>query len=265
MKKKGIIFIGSILLLVVIYLNREILQIAYAKLFRRDIVLQHHNNQNKLDGNFSVYSNGYLALTAHYVNGSREGILTQYYNNGQIKSKVMLKNDMMNGSDTGYYENGILEYTTPYWNNKYHGSGYHYSENGKLTNYNGLGLNEPFCLVKYDDNGNVTQILGSVIGSKIYSYGSSPDSALILVDKQQYRGISDLCVTVATPPKLRPNIQVNINNRLYSNRDIENNTVKIKEAFREAGVYNLKITGKFIDQGGKTVKADTLIEQITKE
>jgi len=266
MLNKKTAVVGSIILfvLIIVYIGRDAIHISYAKLFKKSVVVEHYNSKGRLNGTFILFDKGNVDITANYTDGLREGYLTEFYSNGQIKSKVLFKNDKMNGNDTGYYENGVLKYITPYWNNKYHGSGYHYSTKGKLTNYNGLNLNEPFCLIKYDEDGSVLQILGDVFGSNIYSYDPHADTALILTTNQRYYKIYDLYITVATPPKLKPQILITINNNTFKNPPILNNTIKIQNAFTSDGIYNLKIIGAFLNGQNIVVKVDTLMEQITK-
>lgn len=70
---------------------------------------------------FKTHPDGTRSFEIDYVNGSAEGVLTQYYPNGNPSFQVPMKNNQANGVSTGWYEDQTRKSEYPYKNGVVHG------------------------------------------------------------------------------------------------------------------------------------------------
>jgi len=263
-KIKTAVGFSLLLLLIVIFLEKDKIYIGYIKLSKNDAIINHYNSHGQLNGEIVGYVDGNIDIVTNFRNGLREGLTTVYYKNGQIKNLSFFKHNQRVGEEVEYYNNGKIDYKRTWKNNKGYGSIYHYSEDGNILNYDALDVVNLFFYLEYDKTGKTTKALGSCFSSNLFSHYVGSDSSIVLNNNQSYKNINDLNITVATPPKLTTHINILINNKPIVNTKIENNTVTINNILLHQGVYNIKIIGRLINQNGGIVKADTLAVRIIK-
>ena len=124
-------------------------------------------------------------------------------------------------------------------------------------------MGDKFYLCMYDQSGKVSGSDGYVFSNHTYTINS--DSVEVLKGNSVYKSIKDLYITVANPPQITPEIKVTINNRLC--QDIvfpDQNTILIKNAFNQKGLYTISIEGVFSGKSGFT-NYTTGILRIIKE
>ncbi len=263
--KIGILSLLILLLLTTALLAWDKIYIGYVVLFKRTALLNHYNSAGQWDGEIKGYIDGNIYVSANFSNGLRDGLTTTYFTNGQIKNMSFFKKNKREGSEVGYYADGKMNYKGSWKNNKKYGSAYHYSADGKLTNYDGLDVVNLFFYMEYDGSGKTIPSFGSSFSSNIFSYDVKTDSIILLIDNHSYQNINNLNITVATPPDLTPQINLLINDKPVKDFKIKDNTINIKDAFLNKGLYNLKITGALLNQKNRRVrKTDTLFLTITK-
>ena len=150
-------------------------------------------------------------------------------------------------------------------NNKRYGSEWHWLENGTIAIYAAFDIKNLFYHSKYDSIGKQKTVLGNIVSPFIYSQIGSTDSAIVIRDNMSYHDINDLYLNVATPPNLRPLVEIIINNTPLKSFEITNNTIKIKNCFSHIGAYDIRLNGKLQDKQGRIVKRDSLVFQIEKD
>lgn len=70
---------------------------------------------------FKTHPDGTRSFEIDYVDGSAEGVLTQYYPNGNPSFQVPMKNNQANGVSTGWYEDQTRKSEYPYKDGVVHG------------------------------------------------------------------------------------------------------------------------------------------------
>ena len=70
---------------------------------------------------FKTHPDGTRSFEIDYVEGSAEGVLTQYYPNGNPSFQVPMKNNQANGVSTGWYEDQTRKSEYPYKDGVVHG------------------------------------------------------------------------------------------------------------------------------------------------
>lgn len=85
----------------------------------------------------------------------------------------------------------------------------------------------------------------------MYSYNEQ-DSLQILEYEKKYKKIKDLYLTVADPPDLTLILEIRINGSMYSFK-IENNTVRLRDVFKNKGKYNIHIASKLLNNKDEIV------------
>jgi len=264
--KTKILYTTTILMLVFfifIFSYLDDLKKEYIKLFKRNAIVAHYNSNGQLNGEFASFLNGKIYMEGNFVNGVREGWVTEYFEDAHetphIKHKQFYSYGKANGRESEYYENGKLNYTVKWSDDKRFGSEYHYSIDGKPINYDAFdksGKLGMYCYVAYDKAGNFHQILGHVFSSFIYS--KCKDSIIALHDKTQYRCLKDLYIDVALPPQFTTEMNISINDIDIKHHVIEN-TVILPNVFVTKGNYHIVIRAKLNNRnGGGTIKSDSL-------
>jgi len=258
-----LITISTIIFL--IFFQWESFEKNYIELFKQDALIEHHNYKGELDGEVVAYQNGKVYKKGTFVNGLKEGWFITYFKNGQVENKIFYRHNKKDGTEDEFYENGNLNYTVKWKNDKEYGSEFHYLEDKKLDNYDAFDLVNLFYYVRYDKSQKVYQTLCSFLSPNLFSFDKTGDSTIVLHDQIVYENINDLCVTVATPENLSPQIEIKINGYVYQNLKIIDNTIKVDNAFVNRGAYNVAVKGKLVNQINKTIKTDSLSLTITKK
>jgi antitoxin component YwqK of YwqJK toxin-antitoxin module len=96
-------------------------EIDQSRLRRNDIAYLIGEDQPFTGLAFKRYSDGTRSFEIDYVNGSAEGVLTQYYPNGNPSFQVQMKNNQANGISTGWYEDQTRKSEYPYKDGVVHG------------------------------------------------------------------------------------------------------------------------------------------------
>ncbi len=262
------IVIVILMICTIAFLNVGSIYKLYIRVFKKSTIIQHHNSKGQLDGEYIAYVNGKIYGQAYYVNGLKEGLCSLYFDSGLLQNETFYKHDKANGVENEYYENGFLNYTVKWRNGQRYGSEYHYLPNKKLFNYDtfgvGSGKEDSFYYSEFDSSGHSNKVFGDVFSSNLY-YVNKVDSTIILTDNQTYHDITDLYITVATPPGLTPIINISINDKPINNFRIINNTIKIWDAFHYKNNYKIAIHGKFITPKKQFYKNDSLFLTIKKD
>ena len=99
---------------------------------------------------------------------------------------------------------------------------------------------------------------GIVFSLNIYSLNDKNDSVVILnsdgyLSNNKFSDIKDLYITVATPPGLTPQVDIDINNRKYNNIMVTNNTIKILDAFPQNDTYHISIISHLVDKNNSII------------
>lgn len=260
--------IAAIALVIIFWSARQQVEVIYLKLSNGSGIISHRDSQGRLDGDYAGYIYGKIKIKSHFKNGLREGVCVWYYENtGNKRREIHYKKGVPEGAENAYYPNGNLDYSVEWKNNRYVNSQYHYRDNGKMSTYNAFDFskneNNGFCYVGYDSDGRFHQVLGRVFSS--YVYTTCKDSIIQLNNEAQYDCISDLHISVATPPDLVTNVKVLINNDSYTKSDAKRNTILIRNAFTKTGKYEIAIYGNLRTLSGAVVKSDTLRMRIFKQ
>ncbi len=253
-----------LLLLIFASLEREKIYAGYIKLLKKTTIVKQYNNKGQLNGEIIGYIDGNIDVSTNFVNGLRDGLTTEYYKNGQVENQSFFRHNKREGEEVEYYENGKLNYKRTWKNNKGYGSIYHYTNDSKIVNYDGLDIVNLFFYMEYDATGKTTKAFGHCFSSNIFSYDLNGDSTIILSNNKAYQNIADLNITIATPPNLIPQINLLINDKPIPDIKIKDNTINVKDAFFDKGIYNIKITGDLMNKNRRIVRADTLNLTITK-
>ena len=261
---KWILLFSVLLIISVVFLEKDNIYIGYIKLFKKSALIEHFNTKGQKDGEELVYIDGNLEINTSYLKGCRDGLTKQYYKNGQLENLFHFKIGKKEGKEVGYYKDGKLDYTTNWKNNKLYGSAYRYSTDGKLTDYVEMGIDYLLFYMKYDKSGLSTIYFGHSFSKELFSYDTKTDSTEVLRNNQTFQNINDLNITVATPPNLIPKINLSINNKPITNLKIVENTITIKNAFVNKGIYNIKVLGELVNPKNVRIRADTLDINITK-
>jgi hypothetical protein len=269
-KKTLSVAVTVILLFYLISISYTNIYIGYLRLFKKDGTIEHINSKGTLDGQLIFYKHGKREGESFFVNGLKNGWRIYYYANGNVKNKMYFKNDTAQSVEYQYYENGTLNYRSNIKNGKRYGSYYWYLNNGKLDSYAVFDIKEEtFCLFNYDASGKLIKMGGLVCSHNIYSLNEKNNATVILIDTSSYynkhrkitiddlyprfNNIKDLYFTVATPPDLNVTVNVTINNMHYNNLLIQNNCVKIPNAFTQKGRFDIFIQARLKDKFNKNI------------
>jgi hypothetical protein len=231
------------------------------------IVRRENFKSGSLDGwKIDYYDNGNIRIKESFKVGRSDGPKIMYYKNGQIEQKSYRKNDKVEGMEYVYYEDGSLKYKRNWINNNPYGDFYYYYQNKKAELYHAYDiLGNRFYLCRYDTMGRISKCIGNVFSSFVYS--KDKDAIEVLKTGNTYKSISDLYVTVANPPQSTTEILILINNKVrtdFITEKSDNNTVIVKNAFTNRGVYNIKISGRFVEKSNPLTQTDlglTIIKQ----
>jgi len=244
------------------------LKIFYIQVFNKSAIISHRNDNGRLNGEYFAFINGNIFIKSFFKDGLREGWCTWYDEATQKKKReVFFKKGVADGIENVYYPNGKLNYSTQWKNGRYCNSEYHYSENGILNTYNAFDnskeIDNGYCYVAYDRAGKFHQILGHVFSSYIYSMCG--DSIVALLDNRRYKCVNELCINIATPPQLMNNIEIIVNNKVWTESLIKKNTIIVPNVFRAKCAYQISIFGKLLNSSGRIIKTDTLKMSILKK
>jgi len=234
--------------------------------FHRTGTIKHTNSKGQIDGQLIEYEDGKVVNTINYVSGLKQGASVKYFANGNMKNKIFFINDAAEGYEYEYYENGKLNYKRFWKNNKRFGNTVYYYMNAKPQiwyTYDKLGRN--FFDIGFDTLGNIIKFAGHIMSSDIYSYSKKYDSFLLLQNKHTYNDIKDLYITIAEPADLDLYCFVKINDKVYDDIDVNQNTIKISNAFAHSGSYQILIGCQLKDKTAKLIKTDYYGETIIKE
>jgi antitoxin component YwqK of YwqJK toxin-antitoxin module len=201
---------------------------------------------------FDYYNKGKIKSKESFKNGKFEGPKITYYPNGQIEQRLFRKNNKDEGMENSYYEGGHLKYTRNWVNDNPYGDFYYYYENKTAKIYHSYDiLGDKFYLCEYDQSGKVLKSDGYVFSP--HTYTVDEDSTKVLLNGNTYKSIKDLYITVANPPQYTPEILIIINKKKCQDLIFPNhNTVLVKNAFIDKGVYNITIDGIFVGKSGTT-------------
>lgn len=208
-----------------------------------------YKNDNIQGIAYYYYEDGKIKSKESFKDGKYDGPKLLYYTNGQIEQNLIRKNGKDEGLEHGYYKDGKLMYTRNWINDKQYGDQIFYFQNGRVKIYHTYDiLGAKFYLSHYNETGKNFQTEGRPVSHNIYSKDIDRDSSILLEDNKTYKNIRDLYITYANPPNRQTVIQISINGKIKSNLlFIDNNTAKIVAAFPQKGVYNIRISGGFID------------------
>ncbi|HEY9002288.1 MAG TPA: hypothetical protein VIM89_13105 [Mucilaginibacter sp.] len=225
----------------------------YIITFHRSGTIWHFNNKGQLNGEVDTYINGEIKSREFFKDGKRDGPNIMYYPSGRIELKSFRKNDKVEGMEYEYYEDGSLRLLRNWVNDRPYGDFFYYYPNKKLEIYHTYDiLGDKFYLCRYDQSGKVLRRDGYVFSSRTYTKYN--DSAVAIMTGKAYKSIKDLYITVANPPQITPEIKVMINNKLCQDLIFpDRNTVLIRNAFSEKGLYTISVEGVF---AGKSDSAD---------
>lgn len=261
-KKVYIIILSALFIGLLVFFNYRFFLEIYIRAFRKSVVIEYRNKAGELNGRFTMYENGKVITDAYFFNGLAEGWVEKYYKSGALKNRAFFRKNNRDGKETEYYENGNVNYTNVWVNDKRYGNGYHYLENGKLSNYSAFDREDWFLVVEYAKPIKSSKLLGTVVSPRIYA--KLRDSTMQLNNNETYLGVNDIQIIAATPPELATRVSVTINNRNYVVTKISGNTIVIKDAFAERGVYTVKVVGELLDKNNIVVKSDSFAYTITK-
>jgi hypothetical protein len=265
-RKTKLYVLFGCLTIIIVFFNRASIYQLYIKIVKKSTILENRNNKGQLDGEVTSYINGNIYLKANFKNGLKNGWAMKYFGNGQVKNKSFYKDDKLDGVENEYYENGRPHYESNYKYGRYYGNGWNWLKNGKLFVYNTSDVsNNLFYYSEFDSVGRPTKVIGEVFSRNIFSINDKDGSVILLNDRQSFDSINDLYITVATPPQLLPQIDININKTHSSYLKIDDNTIQIKNAFTGKGAYKMDIYGHLLDKNKRTVKSDTLTMMINKK
>lgn len=261
-----IVSCGVMFSLIWIYKNE--IHKTYIQLFHKSAIIAHYNRKGELDGEYIAYINGRVYGKSYFKDGLREGWCIWYDDETwKKKNEVFYKRGKADGIENVYYKNGNLNYTTHWKNGRYCKSEYHYLDNGTLNTYNAFdeskNVDNDYCYIAYDGEGNFHQILGDVFSPFIYSM--CKDSIVALNDKTKFKYANDLYVSVATPPQLIPIVDIFINKANFNRIIIKENAMIVPNIFKNVGSYQITIYGKLLDKNGRIIKADTLKSTVIRE
>jgi antitoxin component YwqK of YwqJK toxin-antitoxin module len=278
-KRKSIIYfitVSLVLVLVLMLIDFNSIKKLYIITFHKSGMIGRFNPNSKLDGEVDTYVDGMIFQKGNFKNGLLDGWKFNYYKDGKIKSKESFKDGKRHGPKIMYFQSGQIEQTSFRKNNKVEGMEYEYYEDGNLKCQRNWVNNKPygdfyyyypnkeveiyhtydilgdkFYLCKYDQSGKVSGSEGYVFSSRTYTIDN--DSVEVLRDRNAYKSIKDLYVTVANPPQNTSELKVIINNKLCQDLiSLDQNTVLIKNAFNQKGLYNIAIEGVFVGKFGFT-------------
>jgi hypothetical protein len=264
-KKFFLPVVAACLLIFIVFEQLQNIKMLYLTVFRRDGQIFHYNKYGKFEGKAIIYSKGNIVSVGNFVNGLREGLVTQYFQNGQIKNQSFYRHDKIEGIENEYYSDGKLNYKANWKNNKYYGSEWHWLENGNIAIYNTSDIIDMFYYSEYDSLGKLNKIIGHLVSPNVFSEMIPIDSVVLLADKTHYHSINSLYINVATPPNLNPVINIDINKLPFKSFKISENTISIKNVFPSAGSYIINIKGKLIDRNNRIIRKDSLNLTIIKD
>lgn len=225
----------------------------YITTFHRDGTIGHFNTKGQLDGEVDTYINGKIRGKEFFKNGKRDGPNIMYYPSGRIELKSFRKNNKVEGMEYEYYEDGSIRLQKNWIHDKPYGDFFYYYPNRKLEIYHTYDiLGDKFYFSRYDRSGKVSRSDGYVFSSRTYTKYN--DSVEVILNGKAYKSVKDLYITVANPPQITPEIKVMINNKLRQDLIFpDRNTVLIRNAFSEKGLYSISVEGVF---AGKSDSAD---------
>lgn len=203
----------------------------------------------------NYYPDGKVRSTEMYRAGKYEGLRTLYYHSGKVENKSQRKNNQVNGMEYEYYESGSLKYKRVWVNNRLYGDQYYYYENGKVKIYHAYDvLGVKFYLSAYAESGKNVKTDGYPVSPNIYSKSEYADSVKVLEENHRYNSIRDLYVTVANPPDISTATKISINNKLRKDLVfLDNNTIKVVNAFPNKGSYDIVLDGVFVNKSSMIV------------
>lgn len=267
MKNKGKLYLALFvcLTIIIIIFNSSNIYKFYIKVTRKSEMIENRNDKGELDGGLTSYVNGNVYIKVNFKNGLKNGWAMKYFENGQVKNKAFYKNGRLEGVETEYYNNSKPHYESNYRDGKYYGSGWNWSKSGKLFVYNTSDISgQLFYYSEYDTLETATKAIGDVFSTRIFSVNTKDSSIVVLKDKKPCESINDLFITVSTPPHLTPQVRVDINNSHFEFLKIHDNTITVKDVFKNVGVFKINIHGYLLDDKRHIDKSDTLFMIINK-
>jgi len=206
------------------------------------------NLKNKIYDGWTInyYSDGKIKSKESFKNGQTDGPRITFYPNGRIEFKSFRKKGKAEGIQYAYYKNGKLRGTRNWVDDHQYGDQYDYYENKKLKGYDAFDiLGRRFYLYRPDSATYPARSDGYMFSNVTYTKDN--DSTLVLENKGIYKSIKDLYVTIANPPQYTTEIKITINRKIC--RDLifpDSNTVVVKNAFSNNGLYDIKINAVFM-------------------
>lgn len=264
MNKKTIITIlVSFIAIIIILFFSDKIQIGFVKAFKLNREVKTFDSKKRIHGRYLRIEKGVVILEGNYRHGSAEGTFTTYYPNGKIKEKVFYKRNKALGANYGYYENGNLNYKGYNLNGLY-GDSFHYDENGQLDVYGANDIEHSFFYYSNYSGLTPINVIGNIFSENIYSCDTKSKKTIILSDKAEVRNISDLYITVANPPQLSREVEVEINKKKWSMDNLKSSTILLQKVFDKEGEYNISIKAKLKDAKEALFKTDSLNVSIRK-
>jgi len=265
MKKTHIILLLSLSFLIIfIFLDFEYFQKAYIKLFKVSTIIDHENRNGKSDGESVYYNEGKVSIIGNFTNGLKNGPMIRFYDNERVEDKMLYKNNKAEGKEYNYYETGKLKYECFWRNGKRYGDLYYYYNTGQLDAFHTYDiLQQKINIIRWDQNGKIIKIEGSVLGENIFSINTK-DSTIVLQNNGIYNDIDDLYITVSTPINFNLQFYVYVNNK-DEPITIKDNTLRISNVFNRNGIYNISVGGKLLDKNNKIIEENYLNLQIRKQ
>ena len=271
MKTSSKIFLGVFLaILIVSILNWSGIQRKWIEVFKLDKTIVEYNASGNMDGKAVQYVKGRIYFTVNLVNGVKEGWETMYYSNGKIKSKTFFVNGLPSGKGYLYTREGKVAYSGSYRYGKPYGTWYEYYHNGNIKKYLLYDLHKDVAFtLGYDSDGKLKlkEMSGLVVSPNFFSILPGQGVPILLdsadgVNKN--REINDLFITVANPAHTRLSVTVKINGTLHKFPNVKGNTIKILNAFRESGKYDIFLKSYLYNEEDKIINGINIPYSIIK-
>lgn len=256
-RKKQILIIVLFASFLIIYFFLDNIKIGCVKAFKLSYEIKSLDSQMRLNGRYLKIEKGIIISEGNYKHGSAEGTFRFYYPSGKIKEKMFFKNNKIFGAKYGYLENGILNYKIYNLNGLY-GDSFHYNENGQMDIYGANDIENSFFYYSNYSGLSPMNVIGTIFSENIYSYDVREKKIVRLSDKVQIHNISDLYITIANPPQLTREVEIEVNKMKWSTKNLKSSTILLQKIFARKGKYDISINAKLIDINGTIFKADSL-------
>jgi antitoxin component YwqK of YwqJK toxin-antitoxin module len=251
--------------LALFFLNKRSLLEAYYVIFNKSGELYSINDSGNFDGKAKVYIEGNKTFEGNFKNGRLDGWVLNYYNDGTVKSKYFYVNGKIDKTEYRYHANGKKSFKGTWRNGIWYGNQYYYNENGNLITFDVRDMDNGFYYSSYGADSKVEKIYGYMISDKLYIKDRLSDSIKILRPGHQYQNIDDLYITVANPPNLKSTFNIYISgSKPIKINGLHATTIKVKQAFKKNGRYDICIYGELRDMENTMIKRDTVCTIISK-